>query len=214
MLLAWQWLDSAFPTGGFAHSNGLEAAWQYGEVRGSSELAAFTRATLDQATYASVPWLVAAWDDPSQLPFLDEACDVLLLNHVANRASRLQGQALWNSTRRVFQPTPTHAWPTKPEFLHQAPVFGALSRIIGLDRSIVVHGFLFQQVRSVLSSAVRLGVTGPLDAQRLQSQLAPTIASAASQGTMLKISDAAQTSPLLEVWQGAHDRLYSRLFQS
>ena len=30
--LLWQLADSAFPTGGFAHSGGLEAAWQNGEV--------------------------------------------------------------------------------------------------------------------------------------------------------------------------------------
>ena len=30
----------------------------------------------------------------------------------------------------------------------------------------------------------------------------------------LKVEDIAQTAPLLEIWQGAQDRLYSRLFQS
>ncbi|KAB2673485.1 MAG: urease accessory protein UreF, partial [Verrucomicrobia bacterium] len=29
-------MDSAFPTGGFAHSGGLEAARQHGEVTGRS----------------------------------------------------------------------------------------------------------------------------------------------------------------------------------
>ena len=28
------------------------------------------------------------------------------------------------------------------------------------------------------------------------------------------LDDIAQTAPLLELWQGAQDRLYSRLFQS
>src|SRR5437764_980339 len=37
----WQLIDSAFPTGGFAHSSGLEAAWQHGEVRGRTELVSF-----------------------------------------------------------------------------------------------------------------------------------------------------------------------------
>jgi urease accessory protein UreF len=31
---------------------------------------------------------------------------------------------------------------------------------------------------------------------------------------VLSLDDLAQTTPLLDVWQGAQDRLYSRLFQS
>ena len=30
----------------------------------------------------------------------------------------------------------------------------------------------------------------------------------------LGLEDLAQTAPLMEIWQGAQDRLYSRLFQS
>jgi urease accessory protein UreF len=30
----------------------------------------------------------------------------------------------------------------------------------------------------------------------------------------LTLADIAQTAPLLDLWQGAQDRLYSRLFQS
>jgi urease accessory protein UreF len=35
-----------------------------------------------------------------------------------------------------------------------------------------------------------------------------------SDGLDLTLDDLVQTAPLLDVWQGAQDRLYSRLFQS
>ena len=42
--LFWQLADSAFPTGGFAHSWGLEAAWQSGEVADVAALRRFVHA--------------------------------------------------------------------------------------------------------------------------------------------------------------------------
>ncbi|MFP2912429.1 urease accessory protein UreF, partial [Pyxidicoccus sp. 3LFB2] len=55
-----QLADSGFPTGGFAHSGGLEAAVQAGEVRGASELRRFVRELLWQAGHGALPLLGAA----------------------------------------------------------------------------------------------------------------------------------------------------------
>jgi hypothetical protein len=62
--LLWQLVDSAFPTGGFAHSGGLEAAWQHGEVRGRVDLSSFLDASLLQAGHAMLPFVTAAIDEP------------------------------------------------------------------------------------------------------------------------------------------------------
>ena len=45
----WQLMDSAFPAGAFAHSGGLEAAWQAGWVRGAEELERFVHMAVEQA---------------------------------------------------------------------------------------------------------------------------------------------------------------------
>ena len=98
----WQLADSAFPTGGFAHSSGLEAAWQHGEVRNRDELVSFIEAGLQQLAHASLPFVMAAFDLPEQLGELDQLCDVFLTNHVANRASRSQGRAMLSAVERIF----------------------------------------------------------------------------------------------------------------
>src|SRR5690606_19805624 len=89
--LIWQLLDSAFPAGGFGHSGGLEAAWQHGEVNRTRELQTFLRSSLGQAARSAVPFVNAAYHNPERFDELDRDCDVWLSNHVANRASRLQG---------------------------------------------------------------------------------------------------------------------------
>src|SRR6202790_2805936 len=100
--LLWQLADSAFPTGGFAHSGGLEAAWQHGEVRNRDELSTFIESSLSQFGHGSFPLMLAAHQEPEKFPELDRLCESFTTNHVANRASRLQGQALMSSAQRIF----------------------------------------------------------------------------------------------------------------
>ena len=97
-----QLADSAFPTGGFAHSAGLEAAAQAGEVEGPDAVARFTRDAVWQAGWGALPLVRGVFDDPASLPLLDARTEAFLVNHVANRASRTQGRALLSTAARVF----------------------------------------------------------------------------------------------------------------
>src|SRR5258706_1083350 len=100
-LLLWQLADSAFPTGGFAHSAGLEAAWQHGEVRNSGELVSLLEANLRQLGHAALPFVTTAHAVPGRLAELDQFCEAFTTNHVANRASRAQGRALLSAVEPV-----------------------------------------------------------------------------------------------------------------
>jgi urease accessory protein UreF len=170
----------------------------------------YLEANLRQAGSSSLPLVMSAHRNPGELAVLDAWSDAWLGNHVANRASRLQGRALWTAAERAFLRDLGPA----PEPGHLAPVFGVLMARLGLDADRTASLFLFQQLRSTLSAAVRLGIVGPLEAQTTQHRLGVLGQSIARRYRDAEVSDLTQTAPLLDLWQGAQDRLYSRLFQS
>lgn len=216
--LLWQLADSAFPAGSFAHSGGLEAAWQQGRVERGDSFDAYLQAALTQAAHASAPFVLAAFREVDRFAEFDGLCDAMLSNHVANRASRAQGQSLLAAAERIYRNpqladlqsiTRRAVAPT-----HFAPVLGAVARALGLDAGQAARLFLFCTLRGVVSSAVRLGMIGPMEAQAVQARLAPHAERLAREAMSLPVDDAAQTAPVLELISGSQDRLYSRLFQS
>jgi urease accessory protein len=215
-LLVWQLADSAFPTGSFAHSWGLEAAWQSGEVPDLRALRQFVLATLEQAGRGTLPLLNAAHRDRARFCELDGIADLFLTNPVANRASRAQGRACSATCARVW---PSPAVSAVDALIrrgcgHAGPALGALLNTLGVGLEDARRLSLYGTARGVLAAAVRLGIAGSYDAQRLQHEVAPAMLDISARCAALDENDLAQTAPLLDLLQAAHDRLYSRLFQS
>ncbi|MBZ4407423.1 urease accessory protein UreF [Myxococcus sp. XM-1-1-1] len=212
-----QLADSGFPTGGFAHSGGLEAAVQAGEVRGAPELRRFTRELLWQAGHGALPLLSAAHREASRLPELDARADAFLTSHVAHRASRTQGRAFLDTCARIF---PGPVGPLRESAraagigFHHAPVFGAVVRALEVELSEAQRLHLSLTLRGALSAAVRLGIVGTHESHQLQHQATPLLDAVLERCAGLGLEALAQPSPLLDLLGSTHDRLYSRLFLS
>jgi urease accessory protein len=214
--LAWQVVDSAFPTGAFAHSWGLESAWQHGEVVDLRGLRSMLHASLQQVAFGSLPLVNAAYCDRSRLEALDALAEAFLTNEVANRASRVQGRALVATAARI--------WPqallvdlqgrAARGCAHLAPLSGVTFRAIGLPLATTQRVVLFGAARGVLAAAVRLGIAGSYEAQRMQYECGPWLDTLMERCRALGEEDLVQTAPVLDLLQAGHDRLYSRLFQS
>jgi urease accessory protein len=217
-LLLWQLADSAFPSGGFTHSNGLEACFHYGAARTVDDVWQLAVSAVGQAGYGALPFVFACHHDPHELPALDARADLFLNQPVSNRASRAQGRGLLHTAMRVFPEAPLGPlgeMAARDGFCgHHAPMFGAVMAALDVDAGAAGRLFLYQAARSVTSAAVRLGIAGLFDAQRLQSDLSSEIDRVADACRCIAASDAAQAAPLVDLYQSTQDRLYSRLFQS
>ncbi|MBX3264989.1 MAG: urease accessory protein UreF [Labilithrix sp.] len=221
-----QLADGTFPSGGFAHSAGLEAALVLGafdnaerrEGAGSDgaaeALERFVDASLCQLGRAALPFVRAAALEPSRLAELDDAFDCTSTMIGPNRASRSQGRALASAASRVWgrvAPVVEHA---RRGPAHHPPVFGAVFGLLGVGVDDALAAYLHGALRGILSAGVRLGLAGPLEAQRLHAAAAPRLDAIVDGSRALQPEDAAQTAPLLEIFAALHERLDGRMFQS
>ena len=140
--------------------------------------------------------------------------------------SRVAAEAL-RVARAASRPSPTR----RPGG-HLATSFGAVAGSLGLSSARAARLFAYLTLRDTLSAATRLNLVGPLRAGaalRRCSGRVEALAAEAARGAARAAGDAearggcaataaarraAGASPLVDVVQGGHDALYSRLFSS
>ncbi|RKP37114.1 UreF-domain-containing protein [Dimargaris cristalligena] len=223
--LVWQLVDSALPTGGFVASGGLETAFQLGQVITSAQLDRFIRTSVHSYAHAALPFVTAAYHSTGLAILPPESLQPLVdadhLFHALNphlsvrRASIAQGTSmitlfLNSDIAKRFKALIR----VGTAYGHFPVCFGLTCRLLQLSLTKTQQLFLFMFVRQIVSSAIRLNIVGPYQAQvTLATAKGPTD-EAIHMTADLTMDQATQTSPALDLLQGAHDRLYSRIFNS
>jgi len=224
--------DSALPLGSFAFSSGLESYLAH-EGR-SASFAAFLPESITSYASTALPFVLAAHRDPSAAAELDDLFDATMICTVGRRASVAQGRALLSIWERAFagsvdgaatkvlkpfaalMRTPVATGELPVVSAHLAPLFGAVASLVGLTLRQTAYVFMLSHVKALISAAVRASVFGPYQAQK-------TLASSHVQAMIVAVIDrewetpvekAGQTVPIMDLWIGRHEVLYSRIFNS
>ncbi|KAK8953243.1 hypothetical protein KSP40_PGU001926 [Platanthera guangdongensis] len=218
----WQLLDSFLPTGGFAHSYGLEAAIQSCFVVGLEDLRFYTLSVLDNTGSLLLPFVHAATKSPNFDAWLklDRLLEASLTNEISRKASSSQGSALMRIAASIFLEIPSlkkireSALISGNCLFHHATVFGLVCGLLGFGSEFSQRAYMYMATRDILSAATRLNLIGPIGAAILQHQMGGDAEKLVKKWMNRHVEDACQTTPLLDVIQGSHGYLCSRLFSS
>lgn len=205
--------DGRFPSGGFAHSAGLEAAVACGAVSTIDDLAAFIGARL-YATGALEAWLAvqahraSTRDDTAvALEALDAEADAHQPSPVLREAARRQGRGLRRAATRI--------WPSMAACPAQvAPVvLGACAAAAGLDERSAARVAVHNLLMTLASAAPKLMAVDTTDALSIVVALEGEAASIAAEALTASEAPIA-SSPLVELRADRFARTEGQLFAS
>lgn len=160
--------DSAFPSGGFAFSSGLEGAVRDGFVVDEADVAAFAEEAIASRWHTQDRVVLRrAWNDPRQADDLAEASTV---TSTLREASRRSGAALLSTFASLDNADAVayRAMVLTGDAPGHLPVAQAVSyRGLGLSTSAAEAISGWQVLSGIASAALRLGVTGHIGSQRV-----------------------------------------------
>ncbi len=183
LLPALQQADAAFPSGGFAFSNGIEGLDAMGVRLDGPALAGVMAAVLRHrwAPCDRIA-LVQAWrsgSDAARLAEIDQALEAATLPESLRRGSRRNGAALLAAHVRLGTPGASafqEALQADAILGHLPVLQGALWQAVGLDEDAATQVSGYTVASGLASAAVRLGCLGALAAQAALRDALPLIA--------------------------------------
>lgn len=214
--------DSLFPTGGYAHSEGLEAATASGLVTTASDVRAWVDALLVGGLRTlDGPAVCLAWERfadgrADDLRRLDDVVHAQRPSSTGREAARAVGTRLLKTWHRLYPDAAVAALLAgNPDHrLWTLPVaFGAACASAGIGQRSAVEAFLYTRVASVASSAMRLMPLGQIEAHAIVAGATARLPAVAD-GILVRRCEPRAFTPLMDIVSMRQQYVTSRLFRS
>ena len=207
--------DGRFPSGGHAHSGGLEEAATSGRVHDLDSLRSFVDGRLATAGRVAAGLAAVACAGRWPVDSLDDEADARMASPALRAASRRQGRQLVRAA--------SHAWPihSSVDSPHHAVAVGVVAAAAGLGPVDAARWAAYDSVMTPATAAVRLLGLDPFGVAAMVAALGPAIDEVAAEAAAFASRpDAAleelpcHASPLLDIGAEVHAVREVRLFAS
>jgi urease accessory protein len=223
LLSGLRFVDSFFPSGGYAFSSGLEAAVHGGGVRDAESFSGYVEDFLRngtgrcEAVAVARAWNAQARGEGREAIEADWELDGMKLCQDTRMASRQMGrQVIRVAAAQLSGSKLLHDYGEAVEDGrtpgHLAVSLGLTLEDCGWKKGEAVAAYLYQSVVGLVSAALKLLPIGQREAQRLLASWLPLIeelSKAADHGM-----DMTSWTPIQDIYAMRHSRLTSRLFRS
>lgn len=206
------WFSPGYPVGSFAYSQGLERAAEAGAVHDRGSLTRWLEDGLERgaartdAILLALAYRAAAAGDAAGLADIAALAAALALSAERRLETVTLGAA--------FAAVTAAAWAPGPAVAPYPVALGEAAARHRLPLKAVVAAFLQAYAANLVSAAVRLGVVGQTDGQRVAAALVPVCLSVAADALAAGIDEIGGCTLRADIASMQHETQATRLFRS
>lgn len=216
--------DSAFPTGSFAHSFGMETYIQENVIRNEEDLKEFCNMYIrynlasTDAIIVKEAYDLARKGDKQGLIHLEKICHAIKLSPETRKGSAMMGRQFLHTVYPLSDEELLTFWYQKLKSKeikgHYPIVYGIYTAMLGVNAKISIETFLYSSITALVQNAVRAVPLGQMSGVKTTFSLLPVIQETARHIMTLNLDDLDNNSIALEIASMKHEFLHSRLFIS
>src|SRR5690625_1790040 len=223
-LSLFQLCDSAFPTGAFSHSFGLETYIQEGAVHNEETFKEWLKVYLhEQLIYsdglaASIVYEALEEENYEKIWELDHLLAVQNFARETREGTKQMGDRMLDMAESLYEAPMLAMYreriKNKQSFGHAAIVFTIVGHYLKVEKETTILYFLYSTIVSLIQNAVRAIPLGQTTGQKILAEFQQELMQATDKINRLDEEDFGIVSPGLELSQMQHERVKIRIFMS